>query len=197
MNTEGKKILVTGGALRIGQAFCRWFATLGADVIIHCNHSIAEAKTLAGELKKHFPDQKFTVIQADFTDAEALKNFFDRTGPVDILINNASVYDARKIQDEDLAHCRGQFEVNFFSPLTLMHEFYNSSPEGSCIINMLDQEVDNPTGRGGGYSISKKALRDATCEAAKDFAPKVRVNGIAPGQVMPPHGMEGSTMVKT
>ena len=78
-----------------------------------------------------------------------------------------------------------------------MHEFYNSCPDGACIINMLDQEVESSTGRGGGYSISKKALRDATCEAAKDFAPKVRVNGIAPGPVMPPPGMEDSTMAKT
>jgi pteridine reductase len=190
MDINGKKILITGGALRVGEALCRGLAAAGADIVIHCNRSRDAAASLAQELDA-------TVMQCDFSNADNAIGIFDEIGPVDVLINNASVFEASSIQSETLAHCREQFEINFFAPLVLMREFYNSCLDGGCIINFLDQEVALSTGRGGGYSLSKKTLRDATLEAAKDFAPRVRVNGIAPGPVLPPPGMEASKMAKT
>ena len=190
MEIAGKTILVTGGALRVGEALCRGLAAAGAKVIIHCNNSREAAGQLAREINAE-------VISRDFSCADNAADIFQESGPVDVLINNASVFECESLCDEAMAHCREQFEVNFFAPMVLMREFYRQCSGNGCIINFLDQEVAKQTGRGGGYSLSKKALRDATLQAACDFAPKVRVNGIAPGPVLPPVGMEDSKMVKT
>lgn len=195
MNVQGRKVLVTGGAVRVGEAICRAFAQAGAHVIIHCNHSQHQALVLLEELGG--TSSVHSVYQCDLSDFEALGCMFEDLGQVDILINNASTFFMGSLADEDLYGAQLQFDVNYWAPMELMRAFHAQNlPEGN-IINILDQRIDKVDSIGGSYPISKKALHDATLQAALQWAPNIRVNGVAPGPVLPPVGMEDSKMEKT
>ena len=192
MDIKNKNVLITGGALRIGKALCIAFAEAGANVTIHCNKSETAAEKLLSELGG---GGKHRIVRCDLACPEAVAALFDSAGPIDILVNNASMFQPEPLPVESAEQFRRHFEVNFFAPVTLMKKFHgqlNGKP--GCIINFLDQDVAKVSSRSGSYSLSRKALRDATLSAALQMAPQVRVNAIAPGPVMPPPGMEGSKM---
>lgn len=196
MNMKNKRVLVTGGAVRIGSVICQAFASAGAEVVIHCNHSRREADALSasfGNNKKHM------VVEADLSVEQQANALFEKIGkPIDILVNNASRYEPKSLIDGDINCSRLDFEVNFFSPLILMKNFYRQyNGEDGTIINVLDQEVGQPSIKSGSYGLSRKILMDATIAAAVEMAPQIRVNAIALGPVIPPPGREHWTMEKT
>jgi pteridine reductase len=178
MNIIGKRVLLTGGALRIGRAICIAFAEAGAEVIIHCNKSLEQAQELLNAL----PGSGHQVIQCDLNSPEKL---LDKCGQIDILINNASVYRLPKEEEEQY------MKINYAAPMSLMKQFTAQNLDEGCIINFLDAKENYSSDP---YSISKQALRDATLEAALKFAPKIRVNAIAPGPVLPPVDINGLGM---
>lgn len=195
MDIKNKNVLVTGGALRIGQALCKAFAAAGANVIIHCNQSADAARKLLNELGG---GGKHRVVCCDFARRDDVAALIGLAGRLDILINNASIYQPEPLISENPDQVRAHFEINFFAPLMLMKKFYEQLNGGSgCIINFLDQDVAKASAVRGSYSLSRKALRDATLSAALEMAPQVRVNAIAPGPVLPPVGMESSSMQQT
>jgi len=176
MNVNGKRVLVTGGAVRIGRAVCIAFAEAGAQVVIHCNNSLAKAQ----ELLTALPGSGHQIQQCDLNSPDEL---LSHCGQIDILINNASVYRLPEKSEEQY------MQVNFHAPVSLMKQFAAQNLENGCIINFLDaKETENL------YSKSKQALRDATLTAALEYAPKIRVNAIAPGPVLPPIGLKGLGM---
>ena len=170
----GKRILVTGGGKRIGAAIVRALAAEGAEVVIHCDSSLAEAEKLAGELTGA------TVIQRRFeqearSGAEAL---IAACGRLDGLVNNASLY--RKGSDEEM------LSVNFEWPLWLMAALIHQEGEPeAAVVNMLDSQVATQSDVTDMYTMSKYRLRLATLTCAAEFAPKVRVNAVAPGPALP------------
>ena len=174
MNISGKRVLVTGGAVRIGRALCMAFAEAGAQVIIHCNNSLEQAKELLAAL----PGSGHQVVQYDLNSPENLLNNY---GQIDILINNASVY--------RIADASKYMRVNFHAPVSLMKQFAAQNIESGCIINFLDAKETTDS-----YSKSKKAFREATLNLALTYAPKIRVNAIAPGPVLPPVALRGPGM---
>ncbi len=185
MNLCGKNILITGGAKRVGFAVAASLRAAGAAVYLHVNASA--------------PPDGYPCVHADFSISGEADHIFKRLPQIDVLINNASMYQLNRLDSADLALDRKHFEVNFFAPLALMKAFAAQSglTEG-VIINFLDQEVFAPTPAGGAYALSRRALRDATLEMARLLGPKnIRVNGIAPGPVLPPVGLEESRMDKT
>jgi NAD(P)-dependent dehydrogenase (short-subunit alcohol dehydrogenase family) len=195
MDIKNKNVLITGGSLRIGRELCLAFAGAGANVIIHCNKSEEAARKLADELGG---GGKHRIVRCNLACPEEVAALLDSAGSVDVLINNASMFKPELSTAESAELLRTHFEVNFFAPLTLMKKFQaqlNGKP--GCIINFLDQDVAKVSKRSGGYSLSRKALRDATLSAALQMAPQVRVNAIAPGPVLPPVGMEDSKMEQT
>ena len=120
-------------------------------------------------------------------------------GRVDILINNASMYRLASLVDAPEALDREHFEVNFWSPLALMKAFA-AQPDltEGVVVNLLDQEISGISPRGGGYSLSRRALAEATLELARELGPRnLRFNAVAPGPVLPPVGLEHSKMEKT
>jgi NAD(P)-dependent dehydrogenase (short-subunit alcohol dehydrogenase family) len=188
MQIKGKKVLITGGAVRIGRALCETFAEAGSQVIIHYRRSASQAE----ELRNMLPGEGHQIVECDLNypkdTAELLKN----CGKVDILINNASVY----YLDKDDANAKEQMQVNYFSPLSLMKQFAAQDLEEGCVINFLDQEVGKDSEPKSSYSRSKVALKDATLAMALKEAPEIRVNAIAPGPVLPPVGLNTPGMQK-
>ena len=195
MNLKNKKVLITGSAIRIGRALCQAFASHGAQIILHYNNSVKEAETLFAELggtkKGH------TLTQGDLTHHVYTNNLVSSCGQVDILINNASIFDSKSLAEENLAASHYQYEINFWAPMILMQQFQKQHlPEG-LIINILDQRIYSLDDSTGSYLLSKKTLADATKLAALQWAPTIRVNGIAPGAVMPPLSLPNSKMEKS
>lgn len=180
MDIKGKRVLVSGGAVRIGRAVCLAFAEAGAQVVVHCNKSFKQAQELISLL----PGSGHQLIQCDLNFPEGL---LDRCGKIDILVNNAAVYRLPKGAEDQY------MKINYSAPLALMKQFAGQKPEAGCIINFLDAAEDYSPDP---YSVSKQALYDVTLEAALKFAPAIRVNAIAPGPVLPPVDHQGPGMRK-
>lgn len=191
-NLSDYRVLVTGGAVRVGREICRAFSRAGAQVVVHYRNSGEAARQLCAEIGA-------VAIQGDLTAAADRERIFQDAGPVNVLVNNASTFVPCPILDEPEAAMRRQLEINLIAPLEMMKLFRAQlSDRPGVIINMLDQEVLQSAHSRGGYSLAKKSLRDATLAAALQYAPEnLRVNGIAPGPVLPPPGLEHSNMAKT
>ena len=149
---------------------------------------------IGGSAKGH------SLVFFDFTVPEDIVSFW-KALPVqpDILINNASVFNRMTLLEESLPVAKQQLDVNFWAPVEMMRQMaLHSSEQGEkLVINMLDQAVTKTPKDSFSYAISKKALAEATRIAALQFAPALRVNGICPGPVLPPVGLEHLKMQKT
>lgn len=196
MRIDGKTVLVTGGARRVGANIVRAFAAEEADVILHVRHSREEAAELAASLPR---PERCRILMADFAIPGAAAKLFAECGQVDILVNNASMFETDELVSGNEAHDREQFEVNFWSPLALMRAFAAQElPEGGAIVNLLDQEVTHRSAHGGAYALSRRALADATLELARELGPRnLRVNAVAPGPVLPPPWIPDGKMART
>ena len=196
MRIDGKTVLVTGGARRVGANIVRAFAAEEADIILHVRHSREEAAELAASLPR---PERCRILMADFAIPGAAAKLFAECGQVDILVNNASMFETDELVSGNEAHDREQFEVNFWSPLALMRAFAAQElPEGGAIVNLLDQEVAHRSAHGGAYALSRRALADATLELARELGPRnLRVNAVAPGPMLPPPWIPDGKMART
>ena len=197
MEIADASVLITGAAQRIGAFFARTFAAAGARVVIHCNHSLAPAKELLEELGGE--NAGHSLLCCDLSKPENIPAMFnDIPRDVSILVNNASTFNRQDILHENLSTAREQFDLNFWTPVELMRNFYQHSiPPELAVVNLLDQAIVKTAADSFSYSLSKKALAEATRCAALQYAPRMRVNGLAPGPVFPPRGLEHLKMEKT
>ena len=197
MRIEDASVLITGAAQRVGAVLVRTFAAAGARVIIHCNQSVAEANALLEEIGGE--NAGHSVLCCDLSKPENIPAMFnDIPRDVSILINNASIFNRQGILHENLPTAKAQFDLNFWAPVELMRTFYqHSTPSELAVVNLLDQAIVKTAADSFSYSLSKKALAEATRCAALQFAPRMRVNGLAPGPVFPPRGLEHLKMEKT
>ena len=186
MNTP-KAILITGAGKRLGAALATAFAQAGWRVAIHCLNSVAEAQALAERL-----GPQHLVLTADLRDFDQARRLIaqaqEALGGLDCLLNNASVYKRTSLETTSVENFRDAYEINCLAPLVLMQEFAARVHQG-CIINVLDSRVEAIDGRSGAYLLAKKTLRDMTLALAQSWAPRLRVNGVAPGIVMSPSGV--------
>ncbi|MFZ2655353.1 MAG: SDR family oxidoreductase [Victivallales bacterium] len=192
MNLKNKTVLVTGGAVRIGRTICIAFAAAGAKLAIHYNNSEKDAlkllKELGGEKSGHMS------VKCELSDLDAVERLIPSIGKTDILINNASIYVPCPLAKESIPDAKRQMDINFRAPLILMRKFQEQKIKEGCVINLLDRRISKSYPDDGSYALSKKALAEATLTAALEWAPRIRVNGVAPGAVLPPRGMEKSRM---
>ncbi len=188
-----RTVMITGAARRVGAGIARFLALEGWEVIIHYNHSREEALMLSGDLQKKYPDRQFPVIQCDLSNHDAVLSVFSRLPDsiiqVDALVNNASTFNPGKIIETSLAFFRKEMAVNFEASFFLMQAFKKKFRRGS-VVNMLDTNVVKNKGEHAVYLLAKKSLAELTRMAALDFAPEIRVNGVAPGPVLPPPGKQ-------
>lgn len=196
MDLSGKTALVTGGALRIGRAICLRLAKEGVNVVVHYCSSESEAKRLTGELKKMGVESR--AIQADFRDGgsceDLVKQAKSRLGGLDMLVNSASVFHKDTFQTLAAEKLRDELQVNLEAPLLLMKAFGEECGRGN-IVNLLDERVAGDDTSCVPYILSKKSLADATRLAALFYAPRIAVNAIAPGNVLPPN-IEGGNQTE-
>ncbi|WP_298622243.1 pteridine reductase [uncultured Legionella sp.] len=192
---EAKVALVTGGARRIGAAIVRTLHSAGYKVMIHCRFSLKEAHTLAAELNNQRLNSAF-VVQRELINDDAATEIMDAVlewaGRLDLLVNNASVFmrnDFDTFNDEDWQEL---FNANVKAPflLSLAARCILSKHSGA-IINVTDIHAEKPL---KGYSIycqSKAAFAMQTKSLAREFAPEIRVNAVAPGAIAWPEDANG------
>ncbi|QHI68202.1 SDR family oxidoreductase [Tichowtungia aerotolerans] len=185
MDLNGKRALVTGGAVRIGRAISEALADAGAEVIVHFRSSEKAAKALGPN-----------VIQADLDDPAQCENLIqkasERFGPLDILVNNAAVFHQCSLRESTQEAVLKELQPNLFAPLTLIREFAKQKRPGK-IINLLDRRITSHDTAYVPYMLSKKSLEELTKLAALELAPETTVNAIAPGAVLPPPDKKDDT----
>jgi NAD(P)-dependent dehydrogenase (short-subunit alcohol dehydrogenase family) len=181
--------LVTGGARRIGRAIVEDLARNGFAVAIHYHSSASDAEKLAGEVAA--AGGKAAALKCDLGDLDEAQRLVDAAakalGALTLLVNNASMFEKDTVGSLDMALWQRQMAVNLAAPVFLAEAFARQVPADSegNVVNLLDQRVFRPTPDHFSYQLSKSALLTATETLAMALAPRVRVNGIAPGPVLP------------
>jgi len=192
---EGKTVLITGGAVRLGAMSARFLHAAGAHVVIHYRSSSAAAEALRDELEAARAGS-VTLVQGDLLDFDALPRFVARaveaTGALDILLNNASNYFPTPLETVTEAQWESLFGVNAKAPFFLSREAApHLRARGGCIINMVDIHAERPNPGYPVYSMAKAANAMMVKALARELAPHVRVNGVAPGAILWPEGETG------
>lgn len=196
MADSGKKLasrtaLITGGAKRLGRATALALASEGADVVVHYRGSEADARNTATEIEK--AGRRAWTLQADLADAAQAEALIPRAirmaGPIDILINNASIFPIDQVVDFSPADLAVNVQVHAMSPLQLGRAFAAQNRSGD-IINFLDSRVTDYDREHASYHLSKRMLYTLTRLLAVEFAPQIKVNAVAPGLILPPPGKD-------
>lgn len=184
---ETKRVLVTGGALRLGAALCRAFAAAGWEVICQYRTHGVDAMALCDELRmaghSAFP------CEADIGTEAARVDLFEtitaQHGPLSCVVNNASLFDPDTGLDFQPDAALQQLNLNLIAPLSLARLLALSATPGDgrdrCAIHILDQKVYNLNPDYFSYTVSKLALERSVALQAQALAPRVRVCGVAPG----------------
>lgn len=185
-NKTPRAALITGGGRRIGRAITLALSRAGYDVVMNSHASRDEADKLAAEIKNG--GGKAHVVPADLADSGAVHGLIAAAGafgPLTLLVNNASEFEADEIGNLERARFERAMAVNLTAPLFLAQAFATQAPAGSSIVNVVDQRVLKPTPLFFSYAVSKAALHSATGMLAQALAPNIRVNAVAPGPTLP------------
>lgn len=182
--------LVTGGAIRVGRAIALGLARAGLDVAITYRTSDKEAQATVADLRAE--GVRAEAYGVDFADLTATADLPDKVvadlGRLDVLVNSASVFDRTPFGEVTPVAWDRQFALNAKAPFFLTQAAAPRMAEGEdpCVVNLLDTSAEAPYGAYLPYGASKGALASLTRGLAKVLAPGIRVNGVAPGPVLPP-----------
>ncbi len=188
MELHGKTALVTGGAKRVGRAIALTLASKGAKVILHFKTSLKEAQDTASEIQKL--GTTCHLVQADLNAPSSIQKMLSeikKIGPVDILINSASLYFKTPVETATEAQFDELMGANLKAPYLLSVEIGREMKlRGGKIVNIADWSGFRPYKDYLAYCTTKGGLITLTKALARDLAPKVCVNAVAPGPVMAP-----------
>jgi len=184
---KDKVVLVTGGARRVGAAIVRKLHAAGATVVIHYHRSVVDAQALAAELNAIRP-VSVTPLGGDLMNLALLRALIEATiarfGHLDILVNNASTFYATPVGEITEAHWNDLMGTNLRAPLFLSQAAApHLKARNGLILNIVDIHGMRPLRQHVVYSPAKAGLIMLTQSLARELAPQVRVNGIAPGPV--------------
>jgi len=187
---QGKVVLITGGAKRVGAAICRRMHAAGADLMLHYRASAGEARLLQAELNGGRADS-VALIQADLLDLKAMPSLVEQTvqrfGRLDALVNNASSFYASPIGEISAAVWDDLMGTNLRAPLFLAQAAAPALRKSQgAIVNIADIHADRPLKNYVVYSVAKSGLVALTRSLARELAPEVRVNAVAPGPILWP-----------
>jgi len=187
---QGKVILVTGGAKRVGAVICRHLHASGANIALHYRSSAQEALLLQDELNALRPDS-VAVFSADLLDLAALppllEQIITRFGRLDALVNNASSFYATPLSGVDEQQWHDLLGTNLRAPLFLAQTAAEElRRRHGCIVNIVDIHAERPMHGHLLYSVAKAGLVALTRGLAQEMAPQVRVNAVAPGVILWP-----------
>jgi pteridine reductase len=195
-----KTILITGAAKRIGREIALSFFDKGWDIVIHYNSSKNDAQVLADEMNAR-RDNSAIIAQANLDNADEVIKLVDQTlsknNRIDALVNNASTFYPTPIgnfSEDDWNLLMGS---NLKAPLFLIQSFFKELKKNKgFIINITDVNVDKALINHSIYLAAKSGLQTLTRSLAKELAPDIRVNAIAPGAILEPPNTEWTTEQK-
>ena len=185
-STPSQAALVTGGAVRLGKGIALALAAAGYDIALHFHTSHQPAAETAAEIRQL--GVRCELFPADLAQAEQIDGLLSQVTAVfphlNALINSASAYAQAAIMDTTPLLFDQQFGLNLRAPFFLTQAFAHHVAQG-CVINILDNKIGFNQYQYAAYLLAKKGLAEFTRMAALELAPAVRVNGVAPGVVLP------------
>ena len=196
----GRTVLITGAARRIGAATARGLHDAGANLAVHFHRSAAPAEQLVQQLNALRPRSAIAIggnLLDDDTPARLIQQASDEFGRLDVLINNASTFYPTPLGSITSREWNDLVGTNLKAPLFMAQA---AAPElrkhRGSIVNMIDIHAQRPLPRHPVYSTAKAGLAMLTRSLARELAPEVRVNGIAPGPILWPEGNAASPELK-
>lgn len=186
---EIKTVLVTGAAQRVGRAIALELAARGWNVAVHYRHSRAAAEEVAEMIRFH--GAQAALVSAELGDERDVRTLLpaaaEALGPVTALVNNASVFESDDADSVTRQSWDAHMEANLRAPFVLSQALAAALPAGmpGNIINIVDQRVWRLTPKFLSYTLSKAGLWTLTQTLAQAWAPRIRVNAIGPGPVLP------------
>ena len=195
-----KTVLITGAAGRVGAEIARTLHADGMNLIIHYHRSASQALALVDELNGTRP-RSAMAVQADLLNDAAFSGIINTAAGfnqrLDVLINNASSFYSTPVATTTTEQWQDLIGTNMKAPFFLSQQ---AAPylkkENGCIVNITDVYADRPLRNFPVYSAAKAGLAMLTRALARELAPEIRVNAIAPGAVLWPEGMDDGSKEK-
>lgn len=184
---QGKSVLITGSARRLGRRFALACARRGADVVIHHGHSDKEAESLRAEIESM--GRRAWIFIADLSEpgqARGLIPEITESTRVDALVNSASIFEKLSLEDTSLDDWSRHLAINLTAPFLLCQAFARQAQPGARIVNIVDWRALRPGPDHFPYTITKAALASMTESMAIALAPEIMVNALALGAILPP-----------
>ena len=181
-----KTALITGGAARIGAQIVKTLHHNQFNIIIHCNQSKDKAQLLCDELNL-IRANSVEIVSGNLNNIDELDSLVCSINSIDLLVNNASVFYPKSVEDSEMKDWDDVININLKAPFFLSKGLSKtlSKNEGS-IINIIDIHSERPLKKHAIYNISKAGLKMLTQTLAKELAPRIRVNGVSPGSILWP-----------
>lgn len=193
LELTGKTALITGGAKRLGAFTALAMARRGINCVLHYRNSESEAQATATEVKAF--GAACWLVQGDLSVPGVAGGIWQRaedlSGGIDFLINSASIFPEASLDELSESTLSPNLSVNTLAPFELARRMAATQREG-VVINFLDTMIRDYDRKHVPYHLSKKMLHHLTRMMAVDYAPRLRVNGVAPGLVLPPEGQDES-----
>lgn len=191
--------LVTGGAVRVGRAISEALAAAGYHVAVNCHRSVAPADELVADLRAR--GLRATTLQADVTDPTACVELVRRAGSlgeVSLLVNNAAIFERRPMADLDDEHWERHLKLNLEAPyrLSLLAGRRMWEAGRGRIVNICGTVGIEPRGEYLPYCVAKSGLDELTRCCAEALAPRVQVNGVAPGAILFPESTSAAEQAR-
>ena len=198
MDLRGKTALVTGSGVRLGREIAKALAEEGCNLALHYKSSAIEVQSLREELKVF--GGRYELFQADLSDNKQVERLIQdiqvQFSHLDILVNNAGIYPKGSGLETDPDTLMQVFRVNLFSQFLLIQAFAKQLPESASgkVVNISDSKVFKRGTDHFAYRLTKSAVHDMTMQFALELAPRITVNAVAPGIMMPIAGREDMDM---
>jgi len=195
---KGRTALVTGAARRIGRAIALALAARGVHVVIHYHTSGDDlAEEVADEARRL--GVRAWKVKGDLAEEASAEGIFSEAlklaGSIDFLVNNASVFPLSRCRDLSPKELSDTLDVNAVAPFILSRALA-ADAEAGAIVNLLDVRIRGYDRSHVAYQISKKVLKELTEAMAIEYAPRIRVNAVAPGLILPPEGEDESYLAR-
>jgi NAD(P)-dependent dehydrogenase (short-subunit alcohol dehydrogenase family) len=197
INLSGQTALITGAAKRIGRVIASSLAGRGVNIVAHYNTSRAEAESLTAQLRER--GVATWALQASLEDPDQIEMMWRRAlacAPerrISLLVNNASIFPADTLDTLSSESMEQNLSINALAPLRLIRLFADQAQPG-CVVNLLDSRIGGYMRKHVSYALSKRMLFDLTRMLALELAPRIRVNAVAPGMILPPEGESGEEL---
>ena len=184
---EAKKIIITGGATRIGAAIAKSLVNFDTKIVIHFNKS----KISALKLKKQLEElgAETYLLKTDLNNLKQTQNLIKKAHKqmkgLDCLINNASIFENDNLENFSEKLFDKHININLKAPAILTQNFKKLlKDKNGCIVNIIDQRIEKLTPFFFSYTLSKSSLAILTKTSAMKLAPNIRVNGVSPGPTL-------------